>query len=379
MLAYIGCPYPLGKTDMKKLPLLVLLLGLVLILIPFITQNHVYQTIAVSSDIQGHSDIINRVTDGRDIGQIGYLAQGIFGWLLGMLNKVLKVGTYYLLYAFMAVVLMGVGITMYKLGSVIGGERTGWFVLIISVLCTTSILGLYSYGVIFSIINMYIVLAWAIIAFMEWSVKHRWYWLALSVALALLFAVLHPTGLYLPFAIVAFGIGSLIWQIIKKKKISWHYYLLSGIVVIGIFVLSKLYLNTFWVQQNIIWNNFDFRMFPAYAGQFFMTFLSPITTIIGILILFGWYQCRKELSFSPKLKIGLAILGSFAIVLIMGSILRVSSFPERLMLDASTVLAIIIGLVLGELIKRQELSWLKYSSYGFMGLGSLLTLIVWVR
>jgi len=353
----------------------IFIIGIILLLVPLITRNHIYQGVALGEDtMRAFIPMINLATDGNSMMSLsqygGYLGLWMMMWLLGIMNIVLKMNPDVLFYLYSICVLIGASITLYYLGKLIGGIRGGWIMMVMGMLVNTSILALYTWGCTINIVNVYIVLIWAVILFIKWLQSHKWYWLLSCGALLIVFLFLHPTGAYLPFTSVVLFVGLVIWHLSSKKKINW-WYMVGGLGMLCISLyLTRGYFHAIGLTHNIL----D----ADYLGKFIRLLLIPVPTVIGILALVVWLQNKRRIKLDAVSKVTLAILVSLLIVLLGASGLQATVLPERQILDASTFMAIIIAILLAQLIKYPRLQWLKMSSYALMALGSLVTIQGWV-
>ena len=357
-----------------------------LLLVPLVTKNHIYNSVTMAPDATNtFMPIINEVVNGASFSYLAektpYLGLTITLWCLSMLVKVLQVSPHTLFMIYALVTLFGVGITFYCLGKLLGGKRTGCLVVVFALLCNTSILGLFAYALIFNIINVYIIFLWAVIAGIKWQEKHHWYWLALSCTMLLLFITMHPTGVYLFCALLVAGVSFVVWHLCRYRKINWLYVgigLVATALVVGL-ASGVIELMAWRIPIELMaWRINDWGEYRQYLVASLYFILQPVPTVIWILTLVGFLRYRKTLEWSRSVKLVIAILGSIVAVLLGASFLWVIEYTDRLMVDAGAMLSIIVAIVLGQLIKRDELKWLKVSSYALFSLAGLMTLQRWV-
>jgi len=387
--------------------------------IPLITRNHIYQGVALGGDTKTtFLPLIERATNGDSLLELAkdslYPSLGISMWVLGVTNRAVHLNPEVLFYLYSLVVLFGVGVTLYYLGEMAGGYKVGWIMLALGLLCTTSILALYSYACLASILNVYIILMWAIISFSRWHTTRRILYLALGLILIALYSGLHPTSFYIPYvmgmlAILLFALLGL--RKINLKNIGIYLGIIITVIIINL-TMSHLLMDrqltvlTSYVDagvQNIIPSSQEVIVDtttlpspqepditkPSYPSPLqiiwanlrdtsgtFVQYLTPVTIVIGIFVAMGTYKAR--LWRYIKNWCPLILLSCFAITLIGGSYIRATYLPERIILDASAMIAFIMAILLGELIKRKNLLWLKISSYVLMGFGTIQSLIRWV-
>ena len=354
-------------------------LGLLLASIPFIIHNHIYNTIWESTDLKAHSDIISNFAQGNiSLTNILYPAQAVFGVILGGIDKVIPVSATSLFLGFMILVLVGAGFAIYWLFSHIDGIEKGWLVLLIAMFGCTSILALYSYGVIFSILNVYIVLMFGILCTVKWLSTHKVWYLVGALLLAGIFCVLHPTGLYLPISMVVIMAGLLVYKIVKawKPKI-WIYLIISAAILI---VGAIAYLFIF--RDNGILDKFDIQYNSELEWwSLLVSNLTWIIIILGITAIIGIVIYRKKIEISNEAKYLLCILAAIVITLVGAYLFGGGFQPVRIILDLSTIIAMIIGVAVVLVIKAEKNDTVKPLSIVsciLVSCGVVGNLITWV-
>jgi len=357
----------------------IILVSLVILFVPLITHNHIYQGVALGRDTEKtFIPFMNSATEGASLVELvqrsPYLGLAVTMWCLGIINKVLHMDPGLLFFLYSSLILIGVALTMYYLGKLVGGVRTGWIVMVMGLLCSTSVFALYSVGCIVNIINVYIVFLWAVMLLAKWRERHKWYWLVSGVALLALFTVWHPTGAYLPFTVAILLVGLMISWLITKKKVNWIY---ICTIIIGLLGSSFLvWHNVEAINVNAV--GFGGDTYIGYLLHFFHVFLVPAPTVISIMVIVALWRCKRTVTFNGVTKDILAVLVCLLVLLVVTALLRVTVLPGRQIVDASGVLAIITGIVLGRLVVEKNLYWLKLISYALMIVASLITLWAWV-
>lgn len=367
----------------KLIYIIIFIVSLVLLLVPLLTKNHIYEGVALGGDTaRVFVPFIVSATEGSSLPEV--ISQGVAGglalgitvvmWCLGVVNRVFQISPEILFYLYSTVALLGVGISLYYLGKLIDNKRTGWIVVVMSLLCGTSILTLYSVACILNIINLYIVFIWSIIFIVKWITGKEWYWLIAGILSSLLFIILHQTGIYLPLTIFVAVIGWVVWRIYKKRQFKWWW------VASALFILSVgLYISWGSIASVSPVNNNYLDPYSFYIVKAIRLFFVPVPTIIGILVGIAWWRHRKDIGWESPVLITLFILGSLLSVLVVASILRITVVAERQVVDATGILSIIIAIILGRLISEKGLYWLKFTAYSLMAMGSAVTILMWVR
>lgn len=351
--------------------------ALVILLIPLIKHNGIYESVTLSPDmINSFKPAMYRVAGGMPFDKFihtsPYLGHALTMWVLGKIVHISNAQPEYVYMVYSLIVLFCAGITLYYLGKMVGGARVGWLVLVFALLCNTSILGLFSYACIFNIINVYILFLWAVIFVIKWRESKQYYWLLLSFLLLSLFAVLHPSGMYLPSAVVVLSVGCIVWQLLHHNPISRKYIGVPVLLIIAMIICI-------WNNANLIsWNIGSWKEYGQYLIAFARFILQPITTVICVLVLVGYIGNRKRFQVNSSTKWAVVLLGSVVVALLGASILKVVYYTDRLMVDAGAFVSIIAAIILGRLVILDNTKWLKVSSYSLLSLGSLITLRAWM-
>jgi hypothetical protein len=366
-----------------------LVVGLVWACLPFVVKNQRYDTIMKSTDLEAHSAILNAFTNGSVMPDAIYPAQVVFGAIMGIPNRLLHIPAETLFLGFMAATLVAIGLVLYWIFNHIEGLSKSWLILLIAMFCTTSIIANYSYGVIYSILNMYIVLMAAIWFMVKWLSKNNSWHLALSLSLAALFSFLHPTSLYLHYAAGVLLAGLVIYKALGWKTRRINRYAIVAVVVLALnVIIGKYYLAQYGGMESstlpsVVCAVVEARPFIdlQYFPQFFNNILSPITIALGVEGVGGIIMFRKTVTFSKEVKCLLWILGSLAIALLGGALLG-AALPFRLLIDLGAIAAMIIGIVLVRVIEAEkaggDMPVMAYAAYGLVGIGTANTLISWV-
>lgn len=372
----------------------------VVVFIPLLTKNHIVQTIMYEpekvSDFRQYVVMVDLMASG-DTPWTLYPAQLYFGKFLAFIVNTFNVDTANLVMWFYFVLLFATIVAIYFVISKTTDKHNAWLGLGLSIFCTTGILGLYAYGVIFSVVNVYIWLLLAIYLAAKWLSGGRWYYFVLCIAFSLLYTVSHLTAFYAPYAmLVILGIMVLV-KCIKRKSFSirkpimlWSIIFASNIwLTYKIFPIYMVFMNKV-VNNNIasvvsdntstsvvvegIPREYSVIYDPIAFSNFVMNFLSIATTVILTLVIFSVWKFRKEIVYSTQTKYMVAILGGFIIALGIGAFTVLAPDPVRAGIDMATLLAITIAIVLGSI----KIYWLKYATIMLVWMYSIVTITSWV-
>lgn len=355
----------------------------VIIFIPLVTHNHVYNGIVgydqPRSDFRDYVTMINGIAGGQPVGHILYPAQAIIGYPLAILKNLtgIKVDTLYITLCFVG--LLGAVLLIYNC--------FGLLPTIISVFCASGILSLFSYGMIASIINMYVILLAAIYTLVKWLETDKIKYFISGVLLVIIFSLFHLTAFYLPYMVVSvIGLLCLI-KLFKKISIEKPILLLSELLIINVMITyfvfggSKIGLiparNVAAIANGgeaIVVSNM-----PLTTSFFVSQYLTISVLALGLIVLAGIIVYRKKLEISRYSKMTLIALSGVSLPLIVGTFTSLSPEPVRTAVDCVTLLALLIATMLGILLKNKDTLWLKVSAYSFIGYGTISNLIIWVR
>jgi hypothetical protein len=382
--------YSLEGNDDRRVSMLLIkryswaiwIVGIIIAFVPFVLKNNLYQSVVNTPDIKIHnSSFIRAFTEGTQIENVIYPLQVVVGWILAIANKVLHIDSVVLLALFMTLVLIGSALAIHHLLSRMQGLSKSWLILIIAMFCNTSILALYRYGIVNSIINMYIILPLAIWCVVKWITQRKVGYVIGWLALIALFSFLHPTSIYLRYSMFVMIGGLLIYKLIVRKASIWQYLRLA---------IIALLINIVVYRYSIVYfSDLDTSIATAIgdtvAGKqiidfgyisYFLSILTPITIILCILSIGGLIVCHKRLNFSRETKILLWILGSLAITMFAGTIFS-AGIPDRVSIDLATMVAMIVGILLVHEIKVMPLQAIV--CYSLVAVGTASNLITWVR
>lgn len=350
----------------KLLTVLYFVVLIAVILIPMLTQNDIITTIKDGSDMQAHLNVIKDIHDGNKIYPI-YFGQVIFGYLLSPFGDSPHLESIYLWVNF--IVLIGMVFTIYYIVRKLFGNMSAYLVIPMIIFGSTGIISLFRYGTLFALINMYIILPFAIYFLVRYLDSSKVKYLISSIFLFILFSVFHSTSVYLFASMGLFAVGMMIYYLVKKsfKRMG---------VVLGIFVfslaivmlLSSLFSHnsvaSLLSSSNILSSDKYYIGFdPAYDSTMMIRHLSVTIAFILLvsLVLLAKFKYYEQLD--KKQSYFIIIIGCF-IVTICGAIaMRITHdiiFINRLMLDATTLITIgtacLTGFVLNQ-YKNKLLNW----------------------
>lgn len=350
----------------KLLTVLYFVVLLVIILIPILTQNDIITTIKDGSDMKAHLNIVKDIANGNKIYPI-YFGQVIFGYLLSPFGNSPHLESIYLWLNF--IVLIGMVVTIYYIVRKLFGNMSAYLVIPMIIFGSTGIISLFRYGTLFALINMYIILPFAVYFFVKYLDSSKVKYLIGSILIFMLFSVFHSTSIYLFASLGLFAFGMAIYYLVKKnyKRTCiivgfWVVALCVGMLLSNLFSqnnVASLLGSTNIISSDKYYLGFD----PAYDSTMMIRHLSVTIAFILLvsLILLAKFKYYEQLD--KKQSYFIIIIGCF-IVAICGAIaMRITHdiiFINRLMLDATTLITIgtacLTGFVLNQ-YKNKLLSW----------------------
>lgn len=360
---------------------LVALLLAAVAFIPLVTKNHIYTGIVTRSDYGSFIPKINAYVSGQPV-DARYPAEVIIGRSIAFASEVTKldVATLYSTFVFLSLIITG--FVVYLFGSLFG-KRTAWIMVFIALLSTTSVLSLFSYGVIANIINMYVLLLLSAYFLVRWLDGGKLYLILLSGTAFSMFSLFHFSSLYFPYMGATMLVALLIAMGLFKAKVFKLVIVLVVAIAINV-VISQITLSPTYSRlasasvaalvggNPLVQLNFS----PLSAGDYLVYFLGWSTLGISVITA-GFTPPAFWRSLAYKEKVALFLLGGMAIPLYVGTFTRLSPDSVRSALDASTLTAMAIALMFGKSIEQNN--WLlKAGGYILIGFGSLSALMGWV-
>lgn len=354
-------------------------LSLLIVMMPLIMHNDVLTSILDSTDYSTHTDAIRQYSETGQISEELYIGQRIMAVLLSPWADSENLDNIYLGVSFAVLVLMV--ITLYAVVNKLAGKTSALLVLPMVLFCTPSIISLFKYGVIFSIINMYIILPLAISASVIWIKDSKWWWYLDAIVLFGIFSVFHFTSMYLAWSLGIAIVAYSIYCIVKKQKDYIMNVLLLGIPAIVInLVLSSMLLDSNVAEVAGYSLSFDVHnilsMFQVITSHLYLV---PIFLICGIFVV--WLPKYGMKSMGIERNILLVVLLSFVIALCGGIMLEVTKniiYINRMATDLAVLLTISVACVIGYIMDTKQSKALKYAVFIIVAAGSIPIITHWI-
>jgi hypothetical protein len=320
--------------------------------------NNIVQTIEASSDMKAHIGVI------QGDNNISYFGQKIVKYIFTPISQSVNIRTYYL--AFNFAVLIGVFYTIFFVFRNLIGLHGAYISSFSSLFLSSNILGLFKFGVIFNIINVYIIFPLALYHLIRWFTDGKLYHGIASLLLFGLFSVFHYSGYYiLPFAVA----WILVWFIRGVVTHKWDNYKKKIAVIIVasagfIYMISK----SAWLV--------NFQIPSAQPIQYLFIHLSPeviVMLFMGLII-----YIRNGLNINAKSKRLICTLGYCCGVLLLALLLMVTKDFNRVAMDLSGMLTLLTAGIAGVicLTGKKKLNTVVYS---LVMIGAIPNLIIWIN
>ncbi len=321
---------------------IILVLLAIIIVLPPLIYHYVYPN--VSDDSSEHLKVFDKIVVNPFGTEVIYLGQWIVGFLIGLTGHI---DVIFLWFSF--IVLLAIGIMIFFITSKMINIQAGLLAIPLVMFCTTAIISLFEHGILFNLINMYLVLPVAVILMVYWISAQKNIYLISSMIAFGLFSIFHTSGLYLTYIIIPFGLlltGILIWK--KRKKLA------TRVIVycFGLAIMNQLltiYATPKAVKRvagattsNLLNNTVYSGVLPPTIFEFFNSYLSSMTTLflivsVGFLIV---YRKRAWSILSEKGKIFLLFLLVTIAALGFASFTKYTFDPTRIAFDLAVTLAI---------------------------------------
>ena len=361
-----------------KVTVFVIILFVGIVLSPLVLHNQTYPM--VSGDTEHHIDNIFQMQNGENV----YLYAGelIIGKIVILIDKVTDKGLMdsFLFINYLA--LAGIVLTLVLVAGKLVNKKAGLLVIPVALFCTQSILKLFAWGTIFSIINMYIILPIALFMLVRWFIKKQKMYLIASFVMFGLFGAFHPTAIYVP---LAFAIFFPAYMFVKRNDGRRE---LLKIGALGVGIITIVLVSAYFAQPvitGIVSHSVAIvttgSSDVAYPVITFMNFIFSFVTMatLGILIISiaGIIQYRKEMKMTNGTQTFLWIIACFIPPMAIMAFTEVMVAPARSCADMSTMIAIIAACLAGILLTHKKSMMLTGIILLLVGIGMVPTLATW--
>ncbi len=345
-----------------------------IILTPPVVHGYVYPNIG--DDTANHMDILDTVKIGSPVPKLSIVSYYIVGYPLDAVSRIFNIDNDILFVWFNFLAIIGVGVSLFFIFSRLISLMAGLLTLLLPIFTSFAFLLLFYSGVIFHIINVGIILPFAVYFAIRWLMTEKKVYFVSLVCLLALFAVFHTSGVYLPFLLLgAVGIF-VVYKIARKQtwtKKQITLVLIGAVCGIAVFILvrSAIYEWLFVVERGSgeTWG------FPL-LQESLLHFMSPIvlaTFLISIVVLGVQYK-----NVLPAEKLTVAAFGLFAIIMIPAILFGWSPVPLRQGLDLAIGLSLMTTALVGIVVRLTKSRLVVMLLIGLVLGGGLINIVGWM-
>jgi len=271
-------------------------------------------------------------------------------WLANLIH----VNSYNVWMWFNLLALIPCGVALYFIGTKLFNWKIGLMMLFVPIFVSGGILEYQYMGIIFSMIEVVILIPLLIYCVIKYLTDKRVYQLIIVIILSLIASTFHTSGLYVPLIAGTAIAGYFIYKLIKHNLSDIKHYLniifiLIGIAIIGlvgILILDGKSVEFVDKLSNALINNQTISTrnltMPIMLWISFVTI--PMILIIGISL---FLILKNKIKLNRQSKLYLYALGCWLFVLGILGFGRISTDPIRAELDATVVIALIGAFLLG--------------------------------
>ena len=368
-----------------KNKIIYIVLGLIilsLLFTPLITDNGIVQGIKNSTDMKAHIEAVQ-----SDNPHYLYYGQAILRFIMKPFAHSEYLETLYIWFNFLVLAL--IVLVMTSIAYKVSGKYSSYIIVFMMLWCSTGILALFKYGVIFNIINMYLILPMIIYLIVNWFQSKKLWQIILAVALIIFCSIIHYTGLYIAYAVMLAMIGYLIYSFWKHKKGNILKIVVLSVIVVTVNIgLSMVFIHRAPELESTIFAEKPAIVSGVIENDSYNTeqvLTEKIYSKVTILAKYASLAVAAILLISTLLwsasGIGtgyLYIMGCFCVALLGGYCLEVIADYNRLALDAASMLSIFAALAIGAVMKVRN-SW-KFNSivYILVAISAVPNIIKWI-
>lgn len=362
----------------------------IIILSPLLTKGSIYKHIVgydqPRSDFGDYTALVNKLANGGQVQDWLYPARAILAYPLNWLNKAtgINIDTMYIWFCFLG--LLATSFVIYKVIMHFTGRQSAWLAVLIGIFCSTGILAMFRFGMIMSIINVYIFLLSAVVFGVSWLTDKKKWQLICCIVSIILFSSFHLTALYFPYIALFLIAITLAIGITKKVKVTSPVLLLSGLLLINLitsyfsFPDSMVILNGMAGKNtaSVLTNGSSVYLSNSPLSLLFFSLNYLSISTFGLAILAAVGIVKYNIITSKKLQVFLVTLLGIAIVLGIGTFAPFSPEPVRTATDFASILAIIIAIMIGLLMNRKGRIWLKVPVAMLIAIGVITNISIWL-
>lgn len=348
-----------------------------IIIYPMLSQNDIITTIKAGSDMPAHINYIQNFSNGIYEKPL-YVGQVFVAFLLQPFAHSASFPTIYLWFNF--IVLLGVVATFFYIAYKVFSLWSALLIIPIALFSTSGVISLFRYGVIFNVINMYIILPFAIYNLASWIKDKKLFNAVMTIVLFGLFSIFHVTSLYLVGGIGLFVALMVIYMLYKKERRNAFLTIFVGMiaVILSVYIPREFVASSSLtaISQSTDNSSILYRIIMMIRHQ---SIIVVALLVISVILLF---KDKIYKSLNKLQSYALILFACFALAITGAVVIGLSSdilFINRLMVDASSMIAILTACLLGFVLNKYKNKTLNIVMSIIAIGGSIPLLIMWVK
>ncbi len=344
--------------------------------IPILLHQNLFLIRSGSTDAIAHIAVISKIGWGNLLPEMNYIGQMIVGYPMAVIHSLFNIDYDTLFVWLCCFVLVGTMVSLYFLMTKMVNRVAGFWIVLFVPFSVAGFMNLWIVFGVFNIVNMLIILPWAVLMMADWLVNRKRKSMIISLVLFVLFSLFHTTALYLSPAILVFYLVYVAYGLIRKQRVDWvrvSGFCLSVIAINGVLValLLSRSLTIISMVAGSVASSTSQTIAPSTSFGLFVGYLSPVVFSLLVVSILGLIIYRKKLSVDSKLAVVFMFFGSLIAMLAVVAYLNWSIVPYRSLLDMVLVLTIVIACFWGLLFRVKEFRIMQALACSFVAIASI--------
>jgi len=300
------------------------------------------------------------------------------------LAKLIHVSSFHVWMWFNLVALIPCGVALYFIGTKLFNWKIGLMMLFVPIFVSGGILEYQYMGIIFSLIEVVILIPLLIYCATKYLLEKRVYQLVILIILAIFTSTFHTSGLYVPLIAGVALVSYIVYKIARHE--SSKYYLKVALIAIGIVAVSIVGMALISDKTLQFVNQLSNSLFNGqsivtrqYSMQFGLWLSFVAIPIVLIIIVSVFAIIREKVKLTNPVKIYLYILSCWLFVLAVLGFGKISTDPIRAELDASVVIGLIATILIGVVFTQVKDKAMIYALSFIVVLGIAIQFNLWFR
>ena len=302
------------------------------------------------------------------------------------LAKLIHVSSFHVWMWFNLVALIPCGVALYFIGTKLFNWKIGLMMLFVPIFVSGGILEYQYMGIIYSLIEVVILIPLLIYCATKYLLEKRVYQLVILIVLAVFASTFHPSGLYIPLITGVALVGYILYKVIRHNYTNIKYYFNIFMIAVGLLIVCVICIAIFSdkslklvsMLSNSLLNG-EVIATRSYSMQFglWMSFVTiPIILIIVVSIV---AIIKEKIKLASQTKMYLYFLSCWLFVLAVLGFGKISTDPIRAELDTSVVIGLIATILLGIVFTQVKDKTMIYAMSFLIILGMAIQFNLWFR